>query len=213
MFTGIVQAQCRVVDIDDVDGIRVLSVDLVDVADGLELGASVANNGACLTASEINATVVRFEVIQETLELTNLGNLVTDDMVNIERSLKFGDEVGGHIVSGHISAAAIIDEILIERANRTVWFTVGAEIMPFILWKGWVALDGVSLTVSRLDRDAHRFGVSLIPETLSRTTLGNWAIGDQVNLEPDSQTQTIIETVRGLLADPDLQAQLFGTAR
>jgi len=213
MFTGIVQAQCRVVDIDDVDGIRVLSVDLVDVAGGLELGASVANNGACLTACEINASVVRFEVVQETLELTNLGSLNADDMVNIERSLKFGDEVGGHVVSGHISASAIIDEILVDRANRTVWFTVDAEVMPFILWKGWVALDGVSLTVSRLDRDAHRFGVSLIPETLSRTTLGNWAIGDQVNLEPDSQTQTIIETVRGLLADPDLRAQLFGTAR
>jgi len=98
MFTGIVQAQCEVTNINDVDGVRQLTVDLGNNADGLQRGASVANNGVCLTATKMDAGSVRFDVIEETLSLTNLGNVQVGDKVNIERSLSFGDEVGGHIV-------------------------------------------------------------------------------------------------------------------
>jgi riboflavin synthase len=212
MFTGIVQAQCRVVEIGDDDGVRSLTVDLGPLAGGLELGASVANNGACLTASSIHGSHVTFEVIAETLDLTNLGGLVVGDTVNIERSLRFGDELGGHIVSGHVSGVATVDEIVADGANRTMWFAVDAARMPFLLWKGWVAVDGVSLTISRVDRDGNRFAVSLIPETLQRTSLGSVPVGGRVNIELDSQTQTIVATVHELLRDPGLRAQILGDA-
>ena len=213
MFTGIVQAQCRVVEVVDNDGIRELTVDLGERAEGLALGASVANNGACLTAAQIDQTAVRFDVIHETLQLTNLNAINVGDTVNIERSLKFGDELGGHMVSGHVSGSARVHEIVAEGANITMWFEVEPEHMEFVLWKGWIALDGVSLTVSRVENEAHRFAVSLIPETLARTTLGRVEVGDVVNLELDAQTRTIVETVRGILSDPDLRSQILGTAR
>lgn len=212
MFTGIVQALRPVVAIDEIDGVRSLTVDLGALADGLELGASVANNGACLTASAIDGSEVTFDVIGETLDLTNLSSVVIGDAVNIERSLKFGDELGGHLVSGHISDTAVVDEIEAEGANRTMWFALDGTHLRFLLWKGWVAVDGVSLTVSRVDREQGRFAVSLIPETLARTTLGSIAVGGSVNIELDSTTQAIVETVREILGDADLRRQILGSA-
>lgn len=212
MFTGIVQALRPVVAVDEIDGVRSLTVDLGPLADGLELGASVANNGACLTASAIDGSEVTFDVIGETLDLTNLSSVVIGDAVNIERSLKFGDELGGHLVSGHISDTAVVDEIEAEGANRTMWFALDGTHLRFLLWKGWVAVDGVSLTVSRVDREQGRFAVSLIPETLARTTFGSIAVGGSVNIELDSTTQAIVETVREILGDADLRRQILGSA-
>jgi len=185
MFTGIVQRRCPVV-------------------------ASVANNGRCLTASHIDGTRVRFDVVGETLELTNLGPVAVGDRVNIERSLRFGDELGGHILSGHVAGTATVAEIVAAGANRTMWFDIDPDHMPYLMWKGRVALDGASLTISRVDRETDRIAVSLIPETLERTTLGEVEVGDRVNLELDAQTQTIVRTVRDLLTDPTYRAQLLG---
>lgn len=209
MFTGIVQNQCEVVSVESTDGVARLTVDLAGLAHGLQLGASVANNGVCLTAAVIDGTRVGFDVISETIELTNLGRIEPGDRVNIERSLKFGDELGGHILSGHIAGVATVHQIVEDGHNRTVWFDVAAEHMPYLLWKGWVALDGASLTISRLDRQQHRLAVSLIPETLARTTLGRVQPGDTVNLELDAQTQAVVESVRSLLSDPDLRGQIL----
>ena len=211
MFTGIVQDRCRVIAVDTVDGVCRLTVDLATLAEGLELGASVANNGTCLTASHIDGTHVRFDVISETLELTNLGRVAVGDRVNIERSLRIGDELGGHILSGHVAGTASVAEIVADGDNRTMWFDVDPDHMPYLMWKGWVALDGASLTISRVDREQHRIAVSLIPETRERTTLGDVSVGDRVNLELDAQTQTIVHTVRDLLTDPTYRAQLLGT--
>jgi riboflavin synthase len=124
--------------------------------------------------------------------------------------LKFGDELGGHILSGHVAGTASVAEIVADGDNRTMWFDVDPGHMPYLMWKGWVALDGASLTISRVDREKNRIAVSLIPETLTRTTLGDVAIGDRVNLELDAQTQTIVHTVRDLLTDPTYRAQLLG---
>lgn len=209
MFTGIVQALCPVVDITDADGIRRFTVDLGPHADGLELGASVANNGTCLSATVIDGGSVTFDVIGETVRLTNLADVSVGDMVNIERSMRFGDEVGGHIVSGHVSTTATVVDIEADGANRTVWFQATEDAMPFLLMKGWVALDGVSLTISRVDRAAARFAVSLIPDTLRKTTLGRVSVGGRVNVEFDAQTQAIVETVRNMLRDRDMVAQLL----
>ena len=210
MFTGIVQGMGRVLDIESVGGICRLTVDLGPHAEGLQAGASVANNGACLTASDIDGSRVRFDVIAETVHLTNLGSLSAGDRVNVERSLRFGDELGGHVLSGHVSGTATVCDMIADGDNRTMWFDVDASLMPYLLWKGWVALDGASLTISGVDRDAHRIAVSLIPETLERTTLGLVSVGDSVNIEIDAHTQAIVHTVKDLLSDPGFRAQVLG---
>ena len=210
MFTGIVQGMGRVAGVETDAGICRLTVDLGPLADGLQPGASVANNGACLTASHIDGSRVRFDVIAETMQRTNLGSLTVGGSVNIERSLRFGDELGGHVLSGHVSGTATVSEIIAAGDNRTMWFEVDRSLMRYLLWKGWVALDGASLTISGVDRDSHRIAVSLIPETLERTTLGRVAVGDAVNLEIDAHTQAIVHTVQDLLSDPDLRAQILG---
>ena len=211
MFTGIVQGMGGVVGIETADGICRLTVDLGAHADGLMPGASVANNGACLTASGIDGPRVRFDVIAETMERTNLGALAVGDRVNIERSLRFGDELGGHVLSGHVSGTATVCEISADGANRTMWFQVDPSLMRYLMWKGWVALDGASLTISGVDRTGGRIAVSLIPETLERTTLGHVTVGDLVNLEIDAHTQAIVQTVQDLLGDPDFRAQILGS--
>ncbi len=209
MFTGIVQGLCEVVGVESGDGNLQLTVDLGPLAEGLELGASVANNGVCLTASKIDGPLVRFDVIGETLDLTNLAAVVVGDKIDIERSLKFGDELGGHILSGHISGQVTVYEIEAEGDNRTMWFDVPPDLMSLLLWKGFVALDGASLTISRVDREANRIAVSLIPETLERTTLGHVGAGDGVNLEIDAQTQAIVHAVREIFSDTELRSQIL----
>ena len=210
MFTGIVQGMGEVVEISTQAGICRLTVDLGPHADGLLPGASVANNGACLTVCGIDGSRASYDVIAETMECTNLGSLSVGDRVNIERSLRFGDELGGHILSGHVSGTASVSEIIVDGDNRTMWFEVDPTLMDYLLWKGWVALDGASLTISGVDRDRSRIAVSLIPETLERTTLGRICIGDRVNLEVDAHTQTIVHTVRDVLSDPELRSQILG---
>jgi len=212
MFTGIVQSQCPVVSIEDGVGTRRIVTDMGEHAQGLQRGASVAHNGVCLTATDFDGPRVAFDIIDETLQVTNLGEVEVGDLVNIERSLSFGDEVGGHIVSGHVSLTAVVDEIQAEGTNRTMWFSIDEAAMPFLLHKGWVALDGASLTISRVERSANRFAVSLIPETLALTTLGKVEVGDRVNVEFDAQTQTIVTTVRQMLTDPETRDQLLAFA-
>ena len=209
MFTGIVQGMGRVVHIETVEGVCRLTVDLGPHAEGLEVGASVANNGTCLTVSDVDDSTVRFDVIAETMQLTNLGSLSVGDPVNIERSLRFGDELGGHVLSGHVSGTATVGEIVADGDNRTMWFDVDESLTPYLLWKGWVAIDGASLTISAVDRGDHRIAVSLIPETLMRTTLGLVGVGDPVNIEIDAHTQAIVHTVRDLLSDPGFRAQIL----
>lgn len=209
MFTGIVQQQCPVVAVEMHDGVMQLSVKLGQLAEGLELGASIAHNGVCLTAAAIDDGVVRVDVISETLEVTNLDSVKVGDRLNIERSLKFGDELGGHILSGHVAGTAKVDEIEADGRNRTMWFEIDPEHMPNLIWKGWVAVDGASLTISRVDRETSRIAVSLIPETLERTTLGRVQPGDLVNIELDAQTQTIVHTVREMFANDDFRQSVL----
>jgi riboflavin synthase len=205
MFTGIVQDLCEVVGVEDRDGVRRLRVRLGERAVGLELGASVANNGVCLTATAIDGDIVDFDVIAETVRMTNLRFVEPGMRVNVERSLRFGDELGGHILSGHVSGTITVTRVDADGDNRTVWFAVPPEHMGFLMWKGWIAIDGVSLTISHLDRETNEVAVSLIPETLARTTLGFVEVGSVANLELDAQTQTIVTTVREVLRDPGMR--------
>ena len=208
MFTGIVQGLCRVAAIADEPGLRRLQIQLDTLASGLQTGASVAVNGTCLTATFIKDGRVGFDVIRESVARSNLGGLSIGDLVNVERSLKFGDEIGGHVLSGHVADVVTVAQIETGPRERTVWFEVPRQWLTFLFHKGFVALDGASLTISSIDRERARLSVSLIPETIERTTLGRVVVGDRVNLEIDVQTQTIVSTVERLLNDPDWRRQL-----
>lgn len=208
MFTGIVQGLCRVAAVTDEPGLRRLQLQLDDLASGLQLGASVAVNGTCLTATFVGKGRVGFDVIRESIARSNLGGLAVGDLVNVERSLKFGDEIGGHVLSGHVADVVTVAHIDTGPGERTVWFDVPREWLAFLFHKGFVALDGASLTIAAIERERGRISVSLIPETIERTTLGRVVVGDRVNLEIDVQTQTIVSTVERLLNDPDWRRQM-----
>ncbi len=201
MFTGIVQGLCEVSCVADEPALRRLRIRVGDLAEGLAPGASVAINGACLTATKVEAGSVRFDVVRETLDHTNLGALAQGSRVNVERSFRVGDEIGGHILSGHIVGAASVDAIEEGGNERNLWFRVEADWLRFLHHKGFVALDGASLTIAAVEAPAQRIKVSLIPETIARTTLGSAAQGDRVNLEIDSQTRAIVETVERVLEE------------
>ena len=214
MFTGIVQGYREVIDVADETDLRRLVIDMSAMTDDLELGASVAINGTCLTVTQIHVGdrpgAVGFDVIRETLDHTNLGELRKQDRVDVERSFKVGDEVGGHIVSGHIATTVAVVRIEQSDNLRKLWFAVAPEWRRYLLHKGYAALDGASLTISDLDDSEGHFAVSLIPETIERTRLGRVEVGDRVNLEVDSQTQGVVATVERLFADPDWHERIAG---
>ena len=200
MFTGIVQGTAEVLAIEEKPNFRTHIVRLPDeLLPGLELGASVSHNGCCLTVTEVDGNRVSFDLVKETLRITNLGELKTGDIVNVERAAKFSDEIGGHLMSGHIMTTAEICKILTSENNREIWFKPqDSEQMKYILHKGFIGIDGISLTVGEVTKT--KFCVHLIPETLARTTLGRKRLGDRVNIEIDPHTQAIVETVERVLA-------------
>lgn len=200
MFTGIVQGTAKLVSVDEKPNFRTHVMELPEaMLDGLETGASVAHNGCCLTVTAIDGRLVSFDLMKETLRITNLGELAPGDNVNVERAAKFNDEIGGHLMSGHIMTTAEVVKILTSENNRQIWFKVqDASLMKYILYKGYVGIDGISLTVGEVTPT--RFCVHLIPETLQRTTLGAKKLGHRVNIEIDPQTQAIVDTVERVLA-------------
>lgn len=200
MFTGIVQGMGRIVAIDEPSqDFRTHIVELPsEMTQNLQIGASVANNGCCLTITKIQDDQVSFDLMDETLAKTNLGRLKEGDRVNLERAAKFGDEIGGHVMSGHVMATTAITRIDETEFNRTVWFALPAGLKPYILTKGFVGLDGCSLTIGDVTND--EFNVHLIPETLARTLFGARQVGDVVNVEIDPQTQAVVDTVMRLMA-------------
>ncbi|MCB8890359.1 riboflavin synthase subunit alpha [Vreelandella malpeensis] len=203
MFTGIVQGTAEIVDIHELDGFRTHVVALSPaLREGLALGASVAHNGVCLTVTRVEGERVSFDLMRETLRLTNLGALVPGDRVNIERAARFGDEIGGHAMSGHIISMAEVVAIDEAPNNRRLWFSLPGSLGRFVFEKGYIGVDGISLTVGDVRRGEERveFSVNLIPETLERTTLKERLPGSKVNIEVDPQTQVIVETVERVLA-------------
>lgn len=200
MFTGIVQGICTVADVQAAAVTR-LGIALGELGAGLEGGASVAVNGVCLTVASIDDGVASFDVIAQTRAATNLGGLQRGSVVNVERSFRVGDEVGGHILSGHIAATAAVREVKTTPGNTVVTATVPDPWLRYLMAKGFVALNGASLTIQELDRRGGTISVALIPETLARTTFGAVVVGDELNLEVDSQTQAVVDTVTALLPD------------
>jgi len=183
MFTGLIQAICRVESISRSAGSIRLTVELHGLADKTEIGDSVAINGVCLTAASIDGQAAAFDVSSETLSKTNLGKLTSGNAVNVETALKATGRLGGHFVLGHIDGVATIAAI--ERKGRfaNIKFKAPPELLEQMIQKGSVAVDGISLTIASMDADS--FTVALIPETLNKTTLGTAKPGDTVNIETD----------------------------
>ncbi|WP_330982628.1 MULTISPECIES: riboflavin synthase subunit alpha [Enterobacterales] len=206
MFTGIVQGTAKIVSIDEKPNFRTHVVEMPEhMLDGIETGASIAHNGCCLTVTEINGNRISFDLMKETLRITNLDELKEGDVVNVERAARFNDEIGGHLMSGHIMTTAEVAKILTSENNRQIWFKVqDAALMKYILYKGFIGVDGISLTVGEVT--STRFCVHLIPETLERTTLGKKKLGEKVNIEIDPQTQAVVDTVERVMAAKEAAA-------
>ncbi|OAN18119.1 riboflavin synthase subunit alpha [Photobacterium jeanii] len=199
MFTGIVQGTAEIVAIEKKEQFQthVVRLDQAWLA-GIELGASIAHNGCCLTVTKVDGDLVSFDLMQETLKVTNLGLMQVGDKVNIERAAKFGDEIGGHSMSGHIMCTATVKEVIRTENNCQVWFTMPAAQMKYVFTKGYIGIDGISLTIG--DVVDNTFNVNLIPETLARTNLSWREQGDVINIEIDPQTQAVVDTVERVMA-------------
>jgi riboflavin synthase len=183
MFTGLVESLAPVVSlVPEGPGVRLVVRDARIAAEAI-LGESISVNGCCLTVIGIEGETFAFQAGSETLSRTNLGELVPGDAVNLERSLRFSDRLGGHLVTGHIDAVGTVDERLDEGDWAKFWFRVPAALARQMAPKGSVAVDGVSLTL--VDVESERFSVALIPHTLAVTTLGRRQRGSRVNIETD----------------------------
>ena len=193
MFTGIVSGTAPILRIAEGDGIRKITVDLVDFSDGLETGASVSLDGVCMTVVSMDSGEVTFDAISETLDRTSLSDRSEGDRLNVERSMRLGDELGGHILSGHVMGTAEIIESRTIGEGLDLLISIPDGCSPFILEKGFIAVDGMSLTVGKCNEGS--FGLHIIPETLRITTLDKKVVGDRVNIEIDSRTQAVVETM------------------
>lgn len=201
MFTGIVQGKATVVSAEVNQGVMRLVVDFghIQRLEGLKTGASIAINGTCLTVVAFSGSQVSFDLIAETLRLTNLSEVSVGSEVNFERAAKFGDEIGGHLLSGHIHTQAEVVRVEPDDANLAIYLQVPEQWHEFILPKGYISLDGASLTIGE-KVDAGLFSIHLIPETLRLTTIGSRQVGDKINVEIDSQTQAVVETAKRYMA-------------
>ena len=193
MFTGIVSGTAPILRIAEGEGIRKITVDLVDFSDGLETGASVSLDGVCMTVVSMDSGEVTFDAISETLDRTTLSDRSEGDRLNVERSMRLGDELGGHILSGHVMGTAEIIESRTVGEGLDLQISIPDGCSPFIMEKGFIAVDGMSLTVGKCDEMS--FGLHIIPETLRITTLDKKVVGDRVNIEIDSRTQAVVETM------------------
>jgi riboflavin synthase len=199
MFTGIIQAKAEILTIEKQPGLWRFAIAFdPSMRINLQHGASVAHNGVCLTVAAIDQDAVYFDVMSETLDVTNLSTVAVGELINIERALKFGDEIGGHLLSGHIHATAKLIEREATEQNSRLRFECDGRWMNYILAKGFIAIDGASLTLGLVGENW--FEVYLIPETRSLTMLDSKSIGALYNIEIDSQTQAIVDTVERVLA-------------
>jgi riboflavin synthase len=189
MFTGLIETICTVKSVSRAGGSMVLTIDLGALAKESKTGDSIAINGACLTIARLRGNLASFDVSAETLAKSTLGKLKLSSEVNVERSLKASDRFGGHFVLGHVDGTATVDAIDKSGEFANIKFAAKGELLNAIIAKGSVAIDGISLTITSVDQNS--FGVSIIPETLKRTTLGKVKIGDCVNIETDIIVKTI----------------------
>jgi riboflavin synthase len=206
MFTGIVQGLATVRAITDRPGLRSFTLGFPPgFCDGLAIGASVAVDGVCLTVTALHADdAADFDVMMQSLALTTLGTLAPGSAINVERAAKDGAEIGGHPLSGHIDFQAHVLQVRRPENNQVLRIGVPAPWMRYVFAKGYIAVDGASLTVAEAHRErdgAGWFEVWLIPETLRVTTFAGKAEGAALNIEIERQTQVFVDTVRSAIEE------------
>jgi len=206
MFTGIVQGVAHIEQLTDRSGLRSMRLAFPPgFGAGLAIGASVAVDGVCLTVTALHGNAAAdFDVMQQSLALTTLGGLTIGSRVNVERAAKDGAEIGGHPLSGHVDFTARVADIRRPENNCVLQLAVPAPWMRYVFAKGYVAVNGASLTVAEAQRDpggSGWFEVWLIPETLRMTTFGDKRVGDLLNVEIERSTQVMVDTVRDAVAE------------
>lgn len=183
MFTGIVSTKSPVKKLQRLGDMASLTITLAPQDRPFSLGESIAVSGVCLTVTKFTDNTVTFDLSPETLRRSTLGGLSSGDWVNIERSLRLGDPLGGHWVLGHADGVGKLIQKERQGENLVLSFGVPSEVQEYVVFKGSIAVDGVSLTIAEAKPEG--FSVALIPHTARETTLGNIRVGDQVNLEAD----------------------------
>ena len=202
MYSGIISGKFVVNKIKDISGRRTIYIDLDDYhLSELAIGSSVSLDGVCLTVVTIVSKSVSFDLSQETIDQTTLGKIKGGDKVNIERSLKSGQEIGGHPISGHIDTTAKVIQVNNNNNNWVVTFAIHANWLPYLFRKGFVAINGASLTISNINKKNAHFSVSIIPETLRQTTFYDKQAGSIVNIEIERQTQILVDTIKSTLSE------------
>lgn len=202
MFTGIVQKKAQIVELERLQGLTRYAVSLPhDLTEELKTGASIAIDGVCQTVIKIEGPLVWFEAIPETLKKTTLKSLRLGQWVNVERSVRMGEEIGGRLLSGHVHEIGIIGRF--DKFSHHAVLMVkllDASSIKYLFPKGYIAIDGASLTVVDVFPEDQSFTVHLIPETLQRTTLTEKKENQEVNIELDHQTQVIVDTLERIKA-------------
>lgn len=200
MYHGIVAGYFPVTQIDRKERLYQITIDLTkELVKGLVRGSSVCIDGVCLTVTKLQDAQVSFDIMGESLDCSTLKLLDVGSFVNIERSARSGDEIGGHLLSGHVDGQAQIIRIETPINNHIITCTVADNLMPYIFRKGYIGLNGASLTIADADRKNNCFCIHLIPETLRLTTFGMKKVGDFLNVEIDRNTQVLVDTVREFL--------------
>lgn len=202
MFTGITRGIYPITNVERKPDLTTYVVELgAEMSRSLDRGASISIDGVCQTVTMISGHSVSMDAIRETLELSTLGTLEIDRKVAVERSARVGDEIGGHDIAGHVNGTGVISEVNHEGNVFVLRIEVPLAWMSAIFDKGFIAIDGSSLTVNDVleERGSGSFAVHLIPETLRRTNLGDKQRGDRVNIELDARTIAIVRTVERVL--------------
>jgi riboflavin synthase len=202
MFTGIVRGRGTIIAADPQPwGTRLRIRFPEQLLTGLETGASVAVDGVCLTVVAFEGTDVDFDAIRGTLEITNLADRRVGDPVNLERSAVYGAEIGGHMVSGHVSTTADLTGLELKDDDAHIEFRVPAEWFRYVFLRGFLAVDGASLTVAHIDEAQRLCRINLIPETLRNTCIGRYRSGDRLNIEVEHHTQVLVDVISRTIRD------------
>jgi len=200
MFSGIVQETGKVKEFLKQKDIYNLSIDCSSIlVSNLQKGASIAVNGVCLTVKDTNPEILRFDLVEETIERTNFSDIKAGDSVNLERSLKMGDELGGHLVSGHIHGTGEVLKVINRKETKDLLIKIPSDLKEYFFYKGYVALNGCSLTIGKVLKSS--FYIHLIPETVSITTFKEIKKGDLVNIEVEQTTINTVETVKRVMLE------------
>ncbi|MSR77581.1 MAG: riboflavin synthase [Candidatus Omnitrophica bacterium] len=204
MFTGIIQNQGKVICASFKEKQAHFIFEWVKPFSGIQLGESISVNGVCLTVSKVESKAFHADVILQTLRATNLDRLKVGDFVNLERSLKWGETIGGHFVSGHVDGYGRVQKITHEGRNLTMTILAPAHLRKFLIPKGSIAMGGVSLTLQSVQGGS--FTVGLVPHTLEETNLGKRKTGDTVNLEADLMIRYFLHLKR---SDASISLETF----